>query len=525
MNKLIDPHGGTLVDLMATSEQALELKANSRDWPSSDLTHRQTVDLEMLLNGGFSPLTGYMNREDYESVLTECQLTDGTLWPCPFTLDVDAELAESLSQGDRVALRDPEGVVLAALTVEDAWRADRAAEAEALFGTSNPNDPNAAFLLNHVGPWRVGGRVTGIERPVHYDAVDLRKTPAEVRAELTSRESSGTAAFQPTDVILNGELEFIKRTARDQDLDVLIQNMLVKAGADDVLHYARIRCLRAILASTSSSEFHVTLSPTSLATPGIRGAVTRAIIAKNFGCSHLFVPLDLDKSISAPAKLAETWEDAKRRSQELGITPMPIEPLPHSPSRGSFIPAAEANGEYGFTLFFTGLSGSGKSTIANIVLTKLMEMGGRRVTLLDGDLVRKHLSSELGFSREHRNVNIRRIGFVASEITKHGGVAVCAPIAPYDAIRKEVRGMVEAWGDFILVHVATPLEICESRDRKGLYAKARAGIIKEFTGVSDPYEEPADAELVIDAGTLSAVEAAEQVLDYLRNEGFVADGS
>ena len=176
----------------------------------------------------------------------------------------------------------------------------------------------------------------------------------------------------------------------------------------------------------------------------------------------------------------------------------------------------------GFTIFFTGLSGAGKSTIAKAFLARLLESGGRPVTLLDGDIVRKNLSSELGFSKEHRDLNIRRIGFVANEITKNGGIAICAPIAPYDAIRKEVRSLIAKHGGFMLVHVATPLEVCEQRDRKGLYAQARAGIIKEFTGISDPYEAPQDAELIIDTTSLTPEEAAQDILLHLEKEGYIA---
>jgi sulfate adenylyltransferase len=175
----------------------------------------------------------------------------------------------------------------------------------------------------------------------------------------------------------------------------------------------------------------------------------------------------------------------------------------------------------GMTVFFTGLSGAGKSTIANVLMIKLLEMGGRPVTLLDGDLVRKHLSSELGFSKEHRDINIRRIGYVASEITKNGGIALCAPIAPYDSTRKDVRAMIEPFGGFILVHLSTPVEVCEQRDRKGLYAKARSGILKEFTGISDPYEEPTDAEVTVDTGERSPEEAAQEIILHLEREGFV----
>ena len=567
---LIPPHGGTLVNLMVDEDQAAALKAESRDWPSHDLTPRQSCDLELLLGGGFSPLTGFMPRRDYDRVCAEMRLAGGALWPLPITLDVSEELAAKLAPGARLALRDPEGVMLAALQVEDVWRPDREAEAEAVFGTANREHPGVAHLLDGTQPYYVGGTLTGVEPVTHYDYRLLRHSPRELRAEFAKLGWTRVVAFQTRNPMHRAHQELTLRAAKEVEASLLIHPVVGLTRPGDVDHYTRVRCYQALLHRYPRRTALLSLLPLAMRMGGPREALWHAIIRKNYGCTHLIVGRDhagpgSDSSGAPFYGPYEAQELLRRHQSELGVTMVPFRMMVYVEASDSYAPVDEVpegvrtlnlsgtelrarlaagrdvpawftfpdvvaelrrshpprHGQ-GFTVFFTGLSGSGKSTIANVLLVKFLELGGRPVTLLDGDLVRKHLSSELGFSKAHRDLNIRRIGYVASEITKNGGIALCAPIAPYDAVRKDVRSMVQPLGGFILVHVATPLAVCEQRDRKGLYAKARAGIIKEFTGISDPYEEPADADISIDTTRLTAEEAAQQIVLHLEKEGYVA---
>ncbi len=566
---LIPPHGGQLIDLIVDEDRARELTEASRDWPSWDLTPRQLCDLELLLNGGFAPLRGFLTRADYESVCTSMRLADGTLWPIPITLDVPEKLAVELGPGAKLALRDPEGVMLAALDVEDVWVPDREAEAKAVFGTTSPEHPGVAHLLNATNDYYVGGTLEGLRLPVHYDFRELRLTPAELRAEFARLGWRRVVAFQTRNPMHRAHQELTLRAAREVEANLLIHPVVGMTKPGDVDHYTRVRCYEALLPRYPHHTAKLALLNLAMRMAGPREAVWHAIIRKNHGCTHLIVGRDhagpgsdsRGRPFYGPY---DAQELLKEHEEELGVTMVPFKMMVYVQELDKYMPADEvpdgvrtlsisgtelrerlADGRelpewftfpevakelrkthpprhrQGFTVFFTGLSGSGKSTIANVLMVKLLEMGGRPVTLLDGDIVRKHLSSELGFSKEHRDINIRRIGFVASEITKNGGIAICAPIAPYDSVRKEVRGMVEKGGGFILVHVKTPLEVCEERDRKGLYAKARAGIIKEFTGISDPYEAPDDAEVVIDTTELSPEEAANEILLHLERQGYI----
>ncbi|MDP6581738.1 MAG: bifunctional sulfate adenylyltransferase/adenylylsulfate kinase [Vicinamibacterales bacterium] len=567
---LIAPHGGTLVDLVADSARTEEIKAESRDWVSHDVTPRQLCDLELLLNGGFSPLTGFMTSADHGSVCSDMRLADGTLWPIPITLDVPEATAEKLSTGGTLALRDDEGVMLAVLHVEDIWRPDREAEAQAVFGTTNREHPGVAQLLDRTEPVYVGGRLEGLQPVSHYDYKELRHTPTELREAFTKLGWTKVVAFQTRNPMHRAHQELTLRAAKEVEASLLIHPVVGMTKPGDVDHYTRVRCYQALLPRYPQKTAMLSLLPLAMRMGGPREAVWHAIIRKNHGCTHLVVGRDhagpgSDSNGNAFYGPYDAQELLSKHEAELGVTMVPFKLMVFVEETDSYTPIDEvpegkrtlnlsgtelrdrlAKGkevpswftfptvaeelarshpprhEQGFTLLFTGLSGSGKSTIANVLLVKLLEMGGRAVTLLDGDLVRKNLSSELGFSREHRDINIRRIGYVASEITKNGGVAVCAPIAPFDSVRKQVRAMIEPLGGFMVVHVATPLEVCEQRDRKGLYAKARAGIIKEFTGISDPYEAPEDAEIVIDTTTLTAEEAAQQIILHLEKEGYVA---
>jgi sulfate adenylyltransferase len=425
----------------------------------------------------------------------------GTFWPAPITLDLPEEVAGGLKAGDALVLRDLEGVAVAILHVEDAANAPC-----------------------------VGGRVEGIQPIQHYDFIDLRLTPAEVRRRIQASDWRSVLASQPPGVMHRAEQEFTKKIAQELDAGLLIAPAVGLPDAGEADHYTRVRCLQAAAGYYSSGRVILCLVPFDLTRAN--DALLRAIVLKNYGCSHLVAEDD--------------YQVLSKHQDDTGIEPMRLERKEQAPpptiaqlkehlGRDRDIPTQQSFPEViyelkrtypprknqGFTVFFTGLPSAGKSTIANVLLVKLMEMGFLPVTLLDGDIVRRHLSSELGFSREHRDINIRRIGFVASEITKNGGIAICAPIAPYESVREEVREMIAARGGFALVHVSTPLSICETRDRKGLYAKARKGLIKEYTGISDPYEAPQNANLTIDTSEMTPEDCALQVIAYLQQEGYI----
>ncbi len=566
---LVAPHGGTLVDLLVSPARATELKESSRDWPSWDLTDRQLCDLELLLTGAFSPLRGFLGRKDYESVRDDVRLSDGILWPMPITLDVSPEIAGQLAPGKRLALRDPEGVMLAVLAVEDLWEPDLRAEAERVFGTDNVDHPGVFHLLNRTKPVYVGGMIEGLQRPLHYDFQDLRNTPRQLRDEFARLGWRWVVAFQTRNPMHRAHQELTLRAARDSEASLLVHPVSGLTKPGDVDHFTRVRCYRALMERYPAGTAKLSLLHLAMRMGGPREAVWHALIRKNHGCTHFIVGRDhagpgsdsKGKPFYGPYDAQELMKEYR---DELGVEMVPFRMMVYVEETATYVPedeiqkglsvknisgtqlrdrlaqgkdipewftfpevAAELRRRHpprsgqGFTVFFTGLSGSGKSTVANVLQEKLLEIGGRSITMLDGDLARKHLSSELGFSREHRDLNIQRIGFVAAEITKAGGIAICAPIAPYDRTRKQNRRLISAGGGYVLVHVSTPIETCEQRDRKGLYAKARAGIIKEFTGISDPYEVPDDADVVIDTTDMSPEEVARQVLLHLQREGYI----
>jgi sulfate adenylyltransferase len=511
-----------------------------------------------------------MNRADYEGVCHEMHLSNGVIWPMPITLDVSENFAKTLEPGvSKVALRDPEGVMLAVLNVEEVWQPDRGDEAKSVFGTRSPVHPAVDYLLSRSNPWYVGGKLEGVQLPTHYDFRILRFTPAELRAEFSRMGWRRVVAFQTRNPMHRAHVELTFRAAKTVEANLLIHPSVGMTKPGDVDYFTRVRCYQLLLSKYPPGTVKLSLLPLAMRMGGPREAIWHALIRKNHGVTHFIVGRDHagpgqdsdGKPFYGPYEAQELFQ---KHENEIGVTMVPFSMMVYLEDQDRYVPDNEVpkgarvlnisgtelrarlnegreipawftypevvrelrrsfppRHKQGVTIFFTGLSGSGKSTIANVLLTKFLEIGGRPVTILDGDIVRKHLSSELGFSKEHRDINIRRIGYVASEITKNGGIAICAPIAPYDAVRKQVRHMIEPYGGFILVHVATPLETCEQRDRKGLYAKARAGIVKEFTGISDPYEVPADAEVVINTADLSAEESAQEIILHLEREGFI----
>lgn len=569
MGAFKDPHGGKLKNLYIPGDEVEAEQARAGDMPSWDLTPRQICDIELILNGGFSPLEGFMTQADVDRVVSDMRLVSGELWPIPVTLDVSDDFASQLSKGGEIALRDPEGVLVATMAVEDKWEPDKTAEAQGTFGTTDDAHPGVNFLLNHTHKTYVGGKLKGVEKPMHYDFRHLRDSPQEMRDRFEKLGWRKVVAFHTRSPMHRAQQELTFRAARDAEANLLIHPIVSAAQSGDINHFTRVRCYEHLLEEYPDQTTSLSLLPLATRMAGPREAIWHAIVRKNYGCTHLIVSSDH----ASPDKEPDGKEfygptDAQdlmaQHADELDITMVNTKPMVYVVERAQHMPVDEITEDMsvfnisstelhrrlaedleiedwfsypkiieelrrthpprhvqGFTVFFTGLSGSGKSTIANALMVKLNEMGDRRITLLDGDLVRKNLSSELGFSKEHRDLNIKRIGYVASEITKNGGIAICAPIAPYRKTRREVEEMIRPGGGFVMIHVATPLEVCEARDRKGLYALARAGKIKEFTGISDPYEEPENADMVIDTSELTADLAAHRVVVKLKSLGFI----
>ncbi|MFB6274074.1 MAG: bifunctional sulfate adenylyltransferase/adenylylsulfate kinase [Salinibacter sp.] len=573
IQKLPAPHGDDLKDLVVGPERAEALKAEAVELPDWDLTQRQVWDLELLLNGAFSPLDGYLTQPDYEAVCDRMRLTEGTLWPIPVTLDVTQAFAAEIGEGDRIALRHPEGMALAVLAVESKWTPDRTWEAEQVYGTTDEAHPGVFRLYHETHPVYLGGRVEGVEYPPHHTFQELRYTPAELRATFEKLGWNRVVGFQTRNPMHRAHVELTQRAAARAEANLLIHPAVGRTNPGDLDYFVRVRAYKKVLEHFPRQTTMLGLLPLAMRMAGPREALWHAIIRKNHGCSHFIVGrdhagpgkdangqpfydpyaaqelvgaheaelgmamvtfkeliyvedyaqyLERDEIPKGAQVLTLSGTELRRRLQKgLEVPDWYSYPEVIAELRNSFPPRAKQ----GFTVFFTGLSGSGKSTVANVLMAKLMEIGSRPVTLLDGDIVRKNLSSELGFSKADRNTNILRIGFVAGEITKNRGVAIAAPIAPYAAIRRQVQETIEAYGGFVLVHVATPLEVCEARDRKGLYAKARAGKIKDFTGIDDPYEEPAAPDVRLDTSVMSPDEAAQQVLLKLESEGYLNHGA
>ena len=566
------PQSIPLVNLLVTEERAEQLKQDSEHFSSITLSKQQLCDLEMLINGAMSPLTGYMDQENYQSVVDNCRLADQQLWPIPIVLDINESTADSLKIGDQVALRDTEGFMPAVLTISDIWQADKQHEAEAIYGTQSIKHPGVDYLINHTQSYYVGGAIEAIEEPSHFDFEHLWLSPKQLRASFKAQGWRNVIAFQTSRPIHKLQHHITLQAAREAQAHILLHPVAGVSKPGDLDYYARVHCYQAIQNYYPKNMANMSLLPMAMRMAGPREALWHALINRNYGCSHIIIgpdhaspPSDCSSSHKSFYSAYAAQDYVLQYAKELDIEIIAIEENRYVASQQTFLPLSTIQQEnyksdsffdhtlknhlhthqqipswfsypevikalsrayptrckQGFTLFFTGLSGSGKSTLAKIIYAKMIELGTRPVTLLDGDIVRHNLSSELGFSKKDRNINVRRISFVANEISKNGGIAICAPIAPYTQMRSEARNLIEQYGVYIEIHVATPLEVCESRDRKGLYAKARKGIIPEFTGISDPYETPEAPELTIDTSSLSPMEAAQKIYLYLLKEGFI----
>jgi len=545
------------------------LKKKSINYPSWVLTDRQICDLEMILNGGFSPLGGFLGKDDYESVINDLRLNDGRLWPIPIMLDVTSEFAQSISIGNKITLKDKEGFSLAIMEITDIWEPDRIKEAKLVFGTDDDSHPGVDYLLNECNPLYVGGTLDCIDFPHHYDYQHLRHTPEVLKQKFQEMGWNNIVAFQTRNPLHRAHVEMTLRAIKEINANLLIHPVVGMTKPGDVDHYTRVRCYNHVLDKYPDNSAILSLLPLAMRMGGPREALWHAIIRKNYGCTHLIVGRDHagpgnDKEGNPFYGPYDAQDIIEKYKDEIGIQMVPFKFLVFLPDQNSYKPIDEVpdgidyktvsgselrkhldegtdipdwftyqevakelqksrppKAERGFTIFFTGLSGSGKSTLANGLLIKLLENGSRPATLLDGDIVRTHLSSELGFSKEHRSLNVRRIGFVASEITKNNGIAICAPIAPYKKDRRFNRKLISKLGGYIEIYVSTSIDKCEERDVKGLYKLAREGVIKEFTGISDPYEAPENAEIIIDSSGIAPEKLVDQIYHKIKKIGYI----
>ncbi|WP_457573101.1 bifunctional sulfate adenylyltransferase/adenylylsulfate kinase [Desulfolithobacter sp.] len=555
--------------LVVHFRRAEMLRQEAVDLVSLDLNIRQLCDLEQLLNRAYYPLSGYLGRTDYESVLENMRLTDGTVWPIPVCLDVSGEFAEKLQPGQRLALNDQEGFLLALLTIEEIWRPDKEAEALAVYGTDDPvAHPGVKALYEQVGEYYVAGSVEGVTLPIHYDFRDLRLTPSETHRRFTQYGWRRVLGFHTREYLHCAHREMVLAAAREAGASIFLHPVVGLEHPGNMEHYTHVHCYQEFVKHFPNNMIMLGITPLAERFAGPREALWHALIRRNYGCSHFMVAEDhgdpfagSGQELFYPRQAAQELVDSF--SEECGIQMVPQRQMGYVEDKAQYVFLDQVQSEtvknitseelkrrlewgleipdwfsypevveelkrafpprskQGFTIFLTGLSGSGKSTIAKVLMVRFMEMRDRPVTLLDGDIVRKNLSSELSFTKEHRNLNVTRIGFVASEITKNGGIALCAPIAPYEESRQANRELISRYGGYIEVYVATPLEVCEQRDRKGLYAKARAGLVKGVTGVSDPYIPPSNPEIIIDTTRLTPAEAVQEIFLYLEEQGYI----
>jgi len=562
--QLIPPYGGKLVSLVCGAEEKEELKARGAELPSIQISERSACDLEMLACGAFSPLDHFVTKEEHQSILEEMRLQSGHLFPIPVPLPVNPDSALHLDR--EVALRNVKNELIAVMGIEQIYEWDPDEVAQKVFGTHDPKHP----LVSEMQRWdkfNVSGPLRVLSLPRYYDFEDLRLTPSEVRNRLESFGHSNVVAFQTRNPLHRAHEEMTKRAIADVDGVLLLHPVVGMTKPGDIDHYTRVRTYKLLAQRYYDPErILLALLPLAMRLAGPREALWHAIIRRNYGANHLIVGRDH----ASPGKGSngkpfygpyDAQELVQQFSSELGVGVMPFQELAYFPDQGYreissdrdkalTISGTEVREEYlqkgrelpewfsrpeiarvlaeaypprhqqGVCIWFTGLSGAGKSTTAEILIELLLE-NGRRVTLLDGDVVRTNLSKGLGFSKEHRDINIRRIGFVAAEIVRHGGIAVCAAVSPYRVTRNDVRNMMGA-DQFIEVFVDASLEECERRDTKGIYAQARRGKIKNFTGIDDPYETPLRAEITLDTVSNSAEKNARQILGHLVREGFVA---
>ena len=562
---MIEPHGKTLVSFHLSADELSEYSELSNKTSSLTLSLKQQCDLEMISNGAFSPLSTFNNQKDYEEILLNNKLSNGLVWPIPIVLDVPDQFLKSLDKNEYISLRNTEGFLLAILKVKEFWAPNKKEEANLVFKSNDPNHPGVDYLFNHTNNNYISGELVPIQENKYFDFTHLRKSPQEVRDFFRLNNWKDVIAFQTRNPMHRAHYELTKLAMDEHNSKLLIHPVIGMSKPGDIDHFTRVKCYQHIIKYYPENSVELSLINLAMRMAGPKEALWHAIIRKNYGCNRIIIGRDhAGPGVNAEGKPYYQPYDAQeliaQYQEELEIKMVPFKEMVFAKNKKTYLPLDKIEQDdpieklsgtqfkellqqrteiptwysfpevihelrkrfpklhnQGLTVFFTGLSGAGKSTLANAIMYKLMETEDRPITLLDGDIVRQHLSSELGFSKEDRDIHVKRIGYVASEITKHGGVAICAPIAPYSNTRKVVRNMIDEVGSFVEIHVATPLSVCEERDTKGLYKQARAGKILDFTGVSDPYEEPENPEITVDTSDITVEESSALILDKLRS--------
>ena len=563
--QLISPYGGKLVNLLVSSDEREALVARSNQLPSFKISPRALCDLELLATGGFSPLDRFMGKADYENVLHHMRLMDGTLWPLPITLPVNP--SDLPPVGEEVVLRNANNDLIAILHVDEVFHWDPETEAILAYGSNDARHPMVSEMVRW-GKVCVSGPLKVINLPRYYDFVNLRQTPAQVRQKLSALGNANVVAFQTRNPLHRIHEELTKRAAQKVGGSLLIHPVVGLTKPGDIDHYTRVRIYKSLVDNYyDKNKTMLSLLPLAMRLAGPREALLHAIIRRNHGANHFIVGRDhagpgkdsAGKPFYGPYDAQELMQ---KYETELGVKMVPFEELVYLPDEERYVEAKDVPAgarvlnisgtqvredyltkgkllpewftrpetakilrqmypprhQQGICIWFTGLSGSGKSSTAEVLVSILMEYG-KQITILDGDVIRTHLSKGLGFSKEDRDTNILRIGFVAGEIVRHGGVAICAAISPYRAARNEVRKMVGE--NFVTVYMDTPVEVCEQRDSKGLYAKARRGEIRGFTGVDDPYEPPIEPEITLHTEDISIEDNAHRIIEYLKAQGYL----
>jgi sulfate adenylyltransferase len=564
--KIIQPYAGQLVNLCAQGEQLKELLEQSKHLPSIKISARALCDLELLTIGAFSPLDRFMGKGDYERVITEMRLKNGVLFPIPITLPIDESLLPAYAE--QIVLADSRNNNIAIMRIEEVYSWDLQREARLVLGTNNEEHP----LVSEMAQWGkvyISGDLRILSLPKYHDFNELRLLPAQVRERLAGMGFDKVVAFQTRNPMHRAHEELTKRAAEEVGGSLLIHPVVGLTKPGDVDYYTRVRSYKILVEKYyDTKRTLLSLLPLAMRLAGPKEALLHAIIRRNYGATHLIIGRDhAGPGVDSRGKPFygpyEAQEMLQQYSEELGVMPVEFKELVYLEEEDRYeeqqkvpdgakvlkISGTQVRENYlskglplpgwftrpetaeilkqmypprhkqGFCIWFTGLSGSGKSTTAEILTSLLLERG-RQVTVLDGDVVRTHLSKGLGFSPEDRDTNILRIGFVAGEITRHGGCVICAAISPYRSTRNEVRKMVGT-DRFIEIYVDTPIEVCEQRDTKGLYARARIGQIHGFTGVDDPYEPPIDPELTLDTVNNMAEQNAEQIIAFLEKAGLL----